>query len=348
VQRAFLGNGNYARGNIFNALQYHGDARSLIENAIGGSGNDTIAGNAAANNLQGGDGNDSLTGATGNDVLEGGGGVDREAGGDGNDRFVLHVGFDVGNVWDGGAGTDTFDFRAIGAGFSGISINLVSGYADGAGTSSLVGIENVWGSDSSEGISGSAAANQLLGYGGNDTVDGGAGNDSLGGGDGNDRLLGGVGNDTLFGVNGNDRLLGGTGNDNLNSGAGADSLAGEAGNDVLGSGDGKDTLVGGSGQDRFDFNLVSESPVGAACDVLQAGGGGNAFDGAGMAAGDRIDLADLYAGTLTFGVRVWCVNAGNVTRVFANTDSDAAAEFQLNILDGGVLASAYKAADFIL
>src|SRR4029079_11056069 len=118
------------------------------------------------------------------------------------------------------------------------------------------------------------------------------------------------------------------------------------------SGDGKDRLVGGSGQDRFDFNLVSESPVGASCDVLQSAAGGNAFDGAGMAAGDRIDLADLYAGTLTFGGtttgHVWCVNAGNVTRVFANVDNDAAADFQLNILDLGVSAGAYRAADFVL
>ena len=30
--------GHFARGNVFNALQYHGDLRSLIENAIGGSG----------------------------------------------------------------------------------------------------------------------------------------------------------------------------------------------------------------------------------------------------------------------------------------------------------------------
>ena len=97
-----------------------------------------------------------------------------------------------------------------------------------------------------------------------------------------------------------------------------------------------------------DFNLAGESPFGAGCDVLQAGGGGNAFDGAGAAAGDRIDLSDLYAGTLTFGVRVWCVNAGAVTRVFANTDGDAAAEFQLDILDIGVLAGDYRAADFIL
>ena len=38
---AYLGGGpndGYSRGNIFNALQYNGDARSLIEAAIGGSG----------------------------------------------------------------------------------------------------------------------------------------------------------------------------------------------------------------------------------------------------------------------------------------------------------------------
>jgi hypothetical protein len=42
------------------------------------------------------------------------------------------------------------------------------------------------------------------------------------------------------------------------------------------------------------------------------------------------------------------VNAGNVTQVFANVDNDAAAEFQLNILDLGVVAGTYNAGDFIL
>ena len=52
-------------------------------------------------------------------MLDGGTGTDFELGGDGNDRFVLHVGFGVPNAIDGNAGTDTFDFRAIGGGFSG-------------------------------------------------------------------------------------------------------------------------------------------------------------------------------------------------------------------------------------
>ena len=68
AQRAYLGDGNFAHGNVYNALQYHGDSRSLIENAIGGSGNDTIIGNAANNTLKGGTGNDWLDGGAGFDT----------------------------------------------------------------------------------------------------------------------------------------------------------------------------------------------------------------------------------------------------------------------------------------
>jgi serralysin len=46
-----------------------------IENAIGGSGNDTIIGNAEANVLNGGDGNDTITGGGGDSII-GGSGVD--------------------------------------------------------------------------------------------------------------------------------------------------------------------------------------------------------------------------------------------------------------------------------
>jgi serralysin len=79
AQLAFLGggpNGGDARGNVFNALQYHGDARSLIEDATGGSGRDTLLGNQAANCLRGGAGNDRLHGFAGADTLIGGRGAD--------------------------------------------------------------------------------------------------------------------------------------------------------------------------------------------------------------------------------------------------------------------------------
>jgi hypothetical protein len=71
------GDGSHvAVGNIANALEYNGDVHSLIENAIGGSGNDILIGNEAANVLTGGAGDDRLTGAGGNDVLDGGVGTD--------------------------------------------------------------------------------------------------------------------------------------------------------------------------------------------------------------------------------------------------------------------------------
>jgi RTX calcium-binding nonapeptide repeat (4 copies)/Bacterial pre-peptidase C-terminal domain len=57
-----------APGNIINANEYNNDARSLIENADGGSGNDTLVGNTANNVLRGGAGNDSLYGGAGTDT----------------------------------------------------------------------------------------------------------------------------------------------------------------------------------------------------------------------------------------------------------------------------------------
>ena len=76
AQLAYLGNGHYAAGNIYNAYLFNGDTRSYIENAISGAGNDIIVGNAIANTLSGGSGNDTLTGGAGNDTIIGGAGID--------------------------------------------------------------------------------------------------------------------------------------------------------------------------------------------------------------------------------------------------------------------------------
>ena len=73
TQRAFLGNddgsNHFARGNIANALLYDGDVRSLIENARGAAGNDTITGNDANNELEGGGGGDTIDGGVGIDTV---------------------------------------------------------------------------------------------------------------------------------------------------------------------------------------------------------------------------------------------------------------------------------------
>ena len=67
----------------------------VIENATGGSGNDVLIGNSAANTITGNNGNDTLIGRGGNDILRGGAGVDTVVGGDGLDVATLGAGNDI-------------------------------------------------------------------------------------------------------------------------------------------------------------------------------------------------------------------------------------------------------------
>jgi Ca2+-binding RTX toxin-like protein len=97
---------------------------TVIENAIGGSGNDQIIGNDVANHLTGNAGNDTLTGGAGDDFLTGGSGADTLTGGAGNDTFSdTIVGLNGDTITDFSAGdkiviTDaslsTFTFNVIG------------------------------------------------------------------------------------------------------------------------------------------------------------------------------------------------------------------------------------------
>jgi hypothetical protein len=67
---------------------------TVIENAVGGGGDDAITGNAADNTLLGGTGDDTLTGAGGDDTLRGGDGMDTAvfAGAFGDYDFTLSAG----------------------------------------------------------------------------------------------------------------------------------------------------------------------------------------------------------------------------------------------------------------
>ncbi len=141
-----------AAGNIGNALQYNGDARSLIENAKGGKGSDSLGGNAAINTLTGNAGNDKLSGLTANDKLYGGDGSDQLTGGAGNDTL------------DGGRGTDTAIFSGKASAYSWKKnsngtwtvTDKSSGSPDGADT--LVGVEVLKFSDKSVTIGTASAA----------------------------------------------------------------------------------------------------------------------------------------------------------------------------------------------
>ncbi len=170
------------------------------------------------------------------------------------------------------------------------------------------------------------------------------------GGDAGDSLVGSSVANSLFGMRGNDTLSGGDAADVLRGGTGNDNLIGGAAADIL---------IGGQGQDLFRLLTSTDSLVGTR-DIIRAGDSAIAFEGAGAAAGDRIDVSVIDANTTlsgnqTFGFgtttttgRVWLTNSGTNTLVNFNNDADTAIDFQLVIEDGTTLASAYSAADFIL
>ncbi len=197
----------------------------IIENAVGGSGNDTLIGNAANNMLQGNGGNDTMDGGAGNDTVW-----------YSNDLSGITVSLAIGGAQNtGGSGTDT-----------------------------LTSIENLRGSTHADTLIGNGLANVLEGYGGDDKVYGGGGDDTLTGASGYDSLYGEDGNDSLDGGDGNDNLYGGIGNDVLHGGIEIDMLDGGDGDDQLYGGDGNDTLVGGLGNDILRGGFDQDSMDGGA------------------------------------------------------------------------------------
>ncbi|MBB4063598.1 M10 family metallopeptidase [Gellertiella hungarica] len=219
VQTVDLGRQNKARGNIYNAFLFKDNPASLIENALGGSGNDTISGNVANNRLVGNGGADTLYGLAGKDILEGGAGADRLDGGVGADLMKGGAGNDIYSVDNL---LDTVDETAgdgMDVVYSSVAWSLT------AGRQMIGSVENLTllGTASINGT-GNALANILTGNGGNN---------SLSGLDGADTLKGLAGNDSLFGGNGIDYLSGDQGDDRLSGGLGADRLAGGLGRDLF-------------------------------------------------------------------------------------------------------------------
>ena len=131
---------------------------AVIENAVGGSGNDTILGNGADNVLTGNAGNDLLASSLGNDTLNGGSGADTMLGGQGNDRYSVDDALDVVTELDG-EGVDTVASAisyTLGAHVE--NLELIGTAANGTGN----GLDNV--------ITANDVANLIDGGAGNDTV----------------------------------------------------------------------------------------------------------------------------------------------------------------------------------
>jgi serralysin len=257
-QLAHLSDGHYARGNVANAFLHNGDWRSLIENAVGGAGDDVLTGNQSANRLSGAAGNDRLDGREGLDWLDGGPGDDR---------------------LDGGADTDIVSYASA-AGAVWVSLALTGAQdTGGAGIDTLAGVENLLGSPFADTLTGDSAANWIDGGAGGDTMAGGGGDDVYRVDQADDRAVefaGDSGLDTVIstvsftlgarvenlqlegaathGI-GNDldnQLVGSAVANLLDGRAGADVMAGQAGDDVYLVDDPGDRVVESSAVHGFD------------------------------------------------------------------------------------------------
>lgn len=172
--------------------------------------------------------------------------------------------------------------------------------------------------------------------------------------DGIENAVGSVSADTLRGDAGANLLRGEGGGDLLRGGDGADTLEGGAG---------ADTLEGGAGADRFVFQGAAELIWGGTDIIVPVARGVSesaAFEGAGEAGGDVIDLSaidanETLAGDQAFRVdwskeagSMLCFAAKGLSRLRAFTDDRKGADFALDIQDAGAFAASFTAQDLLL
>ena len=294
-----LGQGGHAAGDVLTDIEFltgsdHNDTLT--------GGADTLPGGADKNRFDGGAGDDVLDGGAGADRLDGGDGFDRAAyarsdrgvtvnlatgtalGGHAEGDTLMRIehltgsthgdsltGDDGNNRLDGGAGADMLDGgagddRAVYADSNaGVTVNLADGTAEQGGHAAgdtLIGIEDLTGSDHADRLTGDDGDNRLDGGAGNDSLTGGAGADALDGGGGSDRAIyadSGVGVTvnlaTGTGVGGHAQGDVLTGIEDLTGSDRNDSLTGDIGNNRLDGGAGADMLTGGAGRDMLDGGL---------------------------------------------------------------------------------------------
>ena len=286
-----------AGGNQITVAGNTGFDGQSVQTILGGNGADTITvtgGTAGAfgPELFGGGGNDTISGGLNDDEITGGAGRDSMSGGGGNDRFVIDGLTDIqsGEIYDGGAGTDTlqaFDietpFNLATAGLTLTSIEAISGFGGGlsltaaqlaaftarvdvfgditvttAGTINLAGsivtTGRIFLSDLGNTITLTGRTETQSNFSGD--VFGGNGSDTitvLGGSEYSGvGLFGGGGSDSITGSDADDTIRGGAGVDSINGGGGDDRLIVLAGDLAAG-----ETYNGGAGTDTLDLSAVT-------------------------------------------------------------------------------------------
>ncbi len=157
----------------------------------------------------------------------------------------------------------------------------------------------------------------------------------------------------ITGTSATNTLTGTAGPDEIRGLAGKDTLSGQAGADVLIGGTGKDTLIGGTESDRFDFNSAAEVGLGTNRDLI--------LDFS-QAQGDKIDLSGIdskvsvggnqafaFLGTASFSGnasgQLRMIDQGTTVILQGSTDSDRAAEFELEVRN---FSGTFVASDFVL
>ncbi|HMS84154.1 MAG TPA: calcium-binding protein [Nitrospira sp.] len=266
-------------------------------------------GNELNNRMIGNAANNVLTGLGGDDFIDGGAGADRMVGGDGNDKYIVDQ---VGDVV-----VEARDDAAGGIDRVQSSVSYTLGFE----------IEDLY-------LAGTAAIN-------------GTGNTK------SNVLVGNTTNNVLSGLDGSDFIFGYEGNDQLSGGNGDDRLNGGNGNDSLGGALGADLLSGGLGNDKFIYKKISDSPSGTDLDAILD------FTGNDAGIGDVIDLKSLdtnielagnqdftYIGSTAFTAAGQLRYAGGLLQ--GNTDADAAAEFEIELVGAPALTVGGAGTDILL
>ncbi len=289
---------------------------TVIENAIGGSGDDSITGNSAANTITLGAGSDtyvySLDG--GNDTItdfstatdkidlsaytaaQGQAAIDSAQAVSGGTLITLSSGHSIklNGVSPNSLSSNNFTLQAPNSG-------ITEGNDVIVGTSGVDQIDALGGDDI---ITGGDSADSINGNSGNDTADysdatgsvtvrlfNGTGSnnvaegdtlisiENLSGGNFGDSLIGAFDANTLSGAGGNDYIYGLSGNDVLN---------GDAGNDFLSGGSGSDQLNGGTGFDTANYSDASGAVI---IRLFNGTGQGN------LAEGDTLNSIEAVIGS---------------------------------------------------
>jgi len=218
-----------------------GDTLTGIQNVVGTNSDDTIRGDNLVNNILGGTGNDLIEGRGGADILDGGDGTDTVSYENSTDQVTVNLSLLTAQASRGDASNDILvNFE-----------NLTGSQYD----------DTLTGSTDVNIIKGGAGNDILIGGGGADTLDGGADIDTADFSSATNAVTlnlttkTGIGNDgATVSLQSIENITGGTGNDTLTGDTGANVITGNDGDDTLIGGAGADSLIGGAGLNTASYS----------------------------------------------------------------------------------------------